>query len=48
MTTLGSKADYKCDDGFVLKGEITRTCVLSTISGTAVWSPETPTCERKI
>ena len=47
-TTLGSKASYECDDGFELKGVVTRTCVISTITGTAVWSPKPPVCERKI
>ena len=39
-TTLGSVATYKCNEGFALDGEDTRTCIEGGWSGTA------PTCGK--
>ena len=38
----GDKAKYRCDYGFRLDGEHTRTCQYN-----GVWTGEAPTCKRK-
>jgi len=38
-TTVGSTAKYSCSVGFVLVGEVSRTCQLD-----GRWSGEAPTC----
>ena len=40
-TVEGSVATYSCDSGFVINGEVTRTC-----GEDGTWSGEAPTCER--
>ena len=42
-TTLGSKATYSCDDGYVLEGESRRDC-----QSNGKWSGKAPTCERML
>lgn len=39
-TTLGSKAMYTCNIGFMLEGDMTRIC-----QSNGQWSGEAPTCE---
>ena len=41
-TTLGSRAMYVCNRGFMLKGSAFRTCQVN-----GEWSGETPTCIRE-
>ena len=41
--TVGSTADYSCDEGFMLEGEAQRVCQKSR-----EWSGVAPTCERKL
>ena len=38
--TTGGVATYECDRGFVLVGQVTRTC-----QSDSEWSGEAPTCE---
>ena len=40
---VGGKADYKCDDGFILVGVQWRKC-----QANGKWTGEAPTCKRKI
>ena len=47
---LGATAAYSCDSGFVLVGEIIRTCEdtnRGTVS-TGTWSGEGPSCKQNI
>ena len=39
-TTFGQTATYRCDTGYNLVGNNTRTC-----QATGVWSGSTPTCQ---
>ena len=41
-TTLGNKATYYCEHGYVLVGPDTRKCLY-----TGYWSEYEPVCERK-
>ena len=41
-TTPGSRADYKCDDGFVLKGVELREC-----QDNGQWTVEAPICKSE-
>ena len=38
-TTFNSTATYSCDSGYILHGNITRTCL-----ETGLWSTSSPTC----
>ena len=42
-TTVGSTADYSCDEGYVLTGGAQRVCQKSR-----TWSGVAPTCERRL
>lgn len=39
----GDKAVYKCNDGLLMFGKYTRTCLKN-----GVWSDSAPVCQRKI
>ena len=41
-TTFGSRADYSCNDGFLLLGLSSRMCMEN-----GSWSGEAPVCEGK-
>ena len=41
-TTPGSRADYKCDDGFKLKGMELREC-----QDNGQWTGEAPVCKSE-
>ena len=41
-TSLGSRAMYICNKGFLIEGDAFRTC-----QGSGEWSGEDPTCIRK-
>ena len=41
-TTVGSRATYSCDNGFVLQGNIIRKC-----QNIGEWSGKEPICIRK-
>ena len=46
---LGTVANYSCDDGYVLVGNETRTCVDNGDNNTVgVFSGQDPTCVRKL
>ena len=43
--SVGDRATYSCDPGYILVGDLTRVCE-EVIRGTAEWSSEPPICER--
>ena len=43
----GTIATHSCDNGFVLNGSVTRTCMDNGMDFVGVWSGSAPTCARK-
>ena len=43
-TTYGSTANYSCNTGYNINGDVSRTCGVDG-SGAGVWSGSEPTCD---